>query len=101
MYIFSYIMYQHEQANIIKNTEDPMMCNDWTTIDDVYTRSNFRIFGMWSNSHRNNIPIIQDMSHLPFLKSFASNNKIFNMVYSRYVTSIIIIYFSIYYKLRI
>lgn len=45
-----------------------------------YTRPNFKIFDMWSNSYRNNILIIQDVSHLSFLKSLASNNKIFDMI---------------------
>lgn len=51
-------MYQHEQANIIKNTEAPMMCNDRRCVMCIRI---LRIFGVWSNSHRNNIPIIQDI----------------------------------------
>lgn len=51
-------MYQHEQANIIKNTEAPMMCNDRRCVMCIRV---LRIFGVWSNSHRNNIPIIQDI----------------------------------------
>lgn len=51
-------MYQHEQANIIKNTEDPMMCNDRRCVMCIRV---LRIFGVWSNSHRNNILIIQDI----------------------------------------
>lgn len=51
-------MYQHEQVNIIKNTEDPMMCNDRRCVMCIRV---LRIFGVWSNSHRNNILIIQDI----------------------------------------
>lgn len=52
----------------------------WLMMCYVYTRPNFRIFDMWSNSYRNNILIIQDVSHLSFLKSLLSNNKIFDMI---------------------